>query len=153
MITIHRGLLFVTAQAQTLSRCDGDVRVLLQDNYWEPKLVFKPNTFIADSSFTLRFRDKVPCNTCYFDITCPINDTNTCIVDAKKELYYVTVRDFKHKRRPTNVLFYGYADNCKWSTQRQFNTNSTHLIPVSRFFKCFFKSLHLHNEFVNRKQK
>ena len=120
-----------TAYAQVSSFCDGDVRVLPNRNYWELHLVFKPNSYIVDTSFGLRFEPPVHCTTCYLDVRCPNDNTNTCVVDASRKLFYVTLKDYHQTGRPTTVSVYRYAQHCKWTARKTLHMPGTYFIVLS----------------------
>ena len=112
---------FLSAHSAVLSRCDGDVRVLLPEKSGERNIVFKPNYFNADSDFYMVFKNPG------IHVHCNKTNTTTCVVDSSKGVYYVTVRGARQAGSPTMVRVDLYAEGCGAGTQRTFNIPGTQL--------------------------
>jgi len=117
-------LFSITAQAQPLSLCDGDVRLLLPERSGQLNIVFKPNVFNADSSFYLALTNP---NT---NVRCTGTTTTTCVVDSSKEVYYVTVRGSRDTRRTTSARIDNYVEGCGMGTLITLHIPGTHCIWV-----------------------
>jgi len=113
----------VTAPAQVLSPCDGDVRVLLPETNETLNIVFKPNVFNPNAeSFFLTFRNPNP------HVHCNNTRQDTCVLDESKWVYYVTLRSPRNKEKQTMVRIDRYAKDCNSSEERTLNIPGTRII-------------------------
>jgi len=116
--TLFSVVVSVTARAEPLSLCDGDVRVLLPEKPGELNIAFKPNVFNTDSNFYIVFTNPETI------ASCKSTNTEQCVVDTNKGVYYVRVRGLRNAGGQLSVRIDNYASGCGAATQRTLYASS-----------------------------
>ena len=112
-------VVFITEETRPLYHCEGDVRRLLPEQPGQINIVFKPNVFNADSSFSLIFENPIT------QVNCTKRSKKPCVIDISKEVYNVTLNFYDDTTYPTTVLI--HADGCAQGTRRTLHIPGTNL--------------------------